>query len=93
MAIAIPLLAGPGAIIASYASTGWLYTLIPCLGAGLLVPLLSACLRFAAPIGRRLGRTGVNIATRLMGLMLVAIAVDFIADGVRQLFPGLGAPA
>ncbi len=92
--IAIPLLAGPGAIstaiIASNDSTGWLYTLILCLGAALLAPLLWVCLRFAVPIGRRLGRTGVNIATRLMGLMLVAIAVEFIATGIHQLFPGLG---
>ncbi len=38
---------------------------------------------------KRLGRTGVNIATRLMGLVLVAIAVEFIAAGIRELFPAL----
>ena len=91
--IGIPLLAGPGAIstaiLASHDSTGWLYTLVLCLGAMLIAPLLWVCLRFAVPIGSRLGRTGVNIATRLMGLVLVAIAVEFIAAGIRELFPGL----
>ena len=68
----------------------WGWWRLRLLGALLFAPLLWVCLRFAEPIGRRLGRTGVNIASRLMGLMLVAIAVEFIAAGIRELFPGLG---
>jgi len=92
--IGIPLLAGPGAIstaiIAAHDSTGWLYSLALCGAALVLAPMLWACLRFAEPIGGYLGRTGINIATRLMGLVLVAIAVEFIAKGAILLLPGLG---
>jgi multiple antibiotic resistance protein len=42
----------------------------------------------ATPIGERLGRTGLNILNRLFGLLLAAIAVEVIATGLRQLFPG-----
>lgn len=46
--------------------------------------------RISIPLSKRLGRTGLNIITRLMGLLLVAIAVEFIAAGLLQIFPGLG---
>ncbi len=41
-------------------------------------------------ISQRLGKIGSNIFTRLMGLLLAAIAVEFIAGGLRGLFPALG---
>jgi len=37
----------------------------------------------------KLGTIGLNIATRIMGLILAAIGVQFMADGIRQLLPGL----
>lgn len=37
----------------------------------------------------KLGVIGLNIATRIMGLILAAIGVQFIADGAKQLLPGL----
>jgi len=37
----------------------------------------------------KLGTIGLNIATRIMGLILAAIGVQFIADGIKQLLPGL----
>jgi len=42
-------------------------------------------------LARWLGRTGIKIVTRLMGLLLAAIAIEFIARGAIQLFPGWGA--
>ncbi len=36
-----------------------------------------------------LGKTGINIFTRIMGLILAAIAVEFIANGIKGLFPAL----
>jgi multiple antibiotic resistance protein len=37
-----------------------------------------------------MGRTGINVMTRLMGLILAAMAVEIMADGLVALFPGLG---
>jgi len=45
--------------------------------------------RFADIISEKIGRTGLNIITRVMGLMLMALALDMIAKGVSQLFPAL----
>jgi multiple antibiotic resistance protein len=43
-------------------------------------------------IARLLGRTGINVMTRLMGLILAALAVEIMAEGLGKLFPILGAP-
>jgi multiple antibiotic resistance protein len=91
--IAIPLLAGPGAI-----STVIVYANRPALGphALSLCAIILVCsvvvwtaLRLAGPIARLLGTTGINIANRLMGLNLAAIAVELMADGLKGLFPSL----
>jgi multiple antibiotic resistance protein len=41
-------------------------------------------------IAGHMGATGINIMTRIMGLMLTAIAVEFIASGIKGMFPMLG---
>ena len=46
-------------------------------------------LRRAHAIELRLGTTGLNIATRILGLLLAAMAVQTMADGLKELFPGL----
>jgi multiple antibiotic resistance protein len=51
--------------------------------------ILWGVLRVADPVGERLGTTGLNIATRLLGLLLAAIAIETMADGLKVLFPGL----
>jgi MarC family membrane protein len=91
--LAIPLLSGPGAIstMIIYGTQGrgpaHLAILV---GASLLVGLTAwISMRLAIPIGSFLGRTGINIATRLMSLLLAAIAVEFIAGGLAELFPAL----
>jgi multiple antibiotic resistance protein len=48
-------------------------------------------LAMAEPIGKKLGETGLNIATRLMGMLLAAIGVQMIAHGLLKLLPGLAA--
>jgi len=91
--LAIPMLAGPGAIstviLATERSSGPLYTVVLCAGPVLLSLALWLSFRFAVPVGEFLGKTGVNIATRLMGLILAAIAVEFISEGLVELFPAL----
>jgi len=52
-----------------------------------LVALIS--LHLAKPIGKALGVTGLNIATRIMGLILASIGVQMIALGLLKLLPGL----
>lgn len=92
--LATPLLAGPGAISTvilyaqRYDSVGhYLYLF----GAIVLLAGLTLLLfRLAPTIARLLGRTGINIVTRLMGLIMAAMGVEFIANGLRQLFPVLG---
>jgi multiple antibiotic resistance protein len=90
--LAVPLLAGPGAIsttiIAAQAGGAAHF-------AALLVCILAVCaltwitLSLAGPIGAKMGTTGLNIATRLLGLLLAALAIQTMAEGLRALFPGL----
>ena len=92
--LAIPLLTGPASmstvvIYADKAKTFWqLATLV---GYGVVIGLATAlCFALAAPIARVLGKTGINVMTRLMGLILAALAVEVMADGLHKLFPVLG---
>ncbi len=89
--IAIPLLAGPGAISTVIVRSddvsdiqGFLATTAAIL---FVSGLLWLAMRFAVPVGSFMGKTGANIATRLMGLILAAIAIEFIAAGLKDLFP------
>jgi multiple antibiotic resistance protein len=91
--LAVPLLAGPGAIgtsiIAAQAGgAAHVATLAACIA--LVSLLLWAVLRIAPSMGPRMGTTGLNVATRLLGLLLAAIAIQTMAEGLRALFPGLG---
>jgi multiple antibiotic resistance protein len=51
--------------------------------------ILWSILRAADAVGPRMGTTGLNIATRLLGLLLAAIAIETMALGLKTLFPGL----
>lgn len=92
--LGVPLLAGPGAIthviVAAGQAPGDLLH-----QAALLIPVslvaLSVWISFrAAPaIARRLGKTGIHVVTRLMGLIIAAISIEMIARGLAGLFPGL----
>lgn len=92
--LAIPLLAGPGAIsttiIYTAAAHGWAHSVVV-IGLCLLVALLTwVVLRLGIPLSAFIGRTGLNIATRVMGLLLAAVAVEIFASGIVELLPGLG---
>lgn len=91
--LAIPLLSGPGAIstviIFADHSSHWVHEVV-LIGICVLVALtVWVTLRLAIPLGAWLGKTGINIVTRLMGLLLAAIAVEIIAGGLTKLLPGL----
>jgi len=91
--LAIPLLAGPGAIgtviIQMHRSAAFHH---PWLVLGIILGVclvLWLVLRLAVPIGHSLGRTGLNILNRLFGLILAAISVEIMANGLKALFPVL----
>ena len=88
--LAMPLLAGPGSIataivLAARARGGPWWHLVPVLGAILVTAVSSYyILAGGARIERVLGRTGLSIIERVAGLLLVAIAVQFMVDGARE---------
>jgi multiple antibiotic resistance protein len=96
--LAIPLLAGPGPIssVIVFASKGiagggpsWTADLILA-GIILLVALATfAALAVADPARRLLGDTGINVFTRVSGILVAAIAVDLINEGLQLLYPRL----
>ena len=89
--LTIPLLTGPATmstvvIYAEKAKT--FFQLSTLVGYGLVIGLATAvCFSLAEPISRVLGKTGINVMTRLMGLILAALAVEVMADGLGKLFP------
>jgi multiple antibiotic resistance protein len=90
--LAVPLLAGPGAISTTIiaAQAGGLAHTSALIGIVALVCLLLwSILRAADAVGPRMGTTGLNIATRLLGLLLAAIAIETMALGLKALLPGL----
>jgi multiple antibiotic resistance protein len=92
--LTIPLLTGPATIstMVIYAEkTRHPWELAVLVGYGVVIGVVTF-LAFSASgrIARVLGRTGINIMTRLMGLILAAMAVELLADGLLKLFPVLG---
>lgn len=94
--LAIPLLAGPGAMstIIIYASEKkTLLHIVAVCGVAVGVALVTwIALRIASQVGQRMSKTTVNIATRIMGLLLAALAVEIFAGGIVELIPALGKP-
>lgn len=84
--LAFPLLAGPGAIttvIISLQAYGWLVSIISIVFVVLVTYLV---LQLQNPISKILGRRGSIITTRVFAIFLAAIAVQYIVEGLRQLF-------
>lgn len=87
--LAIPLVAGPGAISATILLSNSFDTAT---GKGALVAIIGICLAtayvvflLAGRVDKFLGHTGRSVLTRLLGLILAALAVQFVADGVKVL--------
>jgi multiple antibiotic resistance protein len=90
--LAVPLLAGPGAISTTIiaAQAGGAAHVAALIGCILAVCVFQwGVLRLADAVGGRMGTTGLNIATRLLGLLLAAIAIEMMTDGLKVLLPGL----
>ena len=85
--LGVPMLAGPGAIstvmVLALGSKSWLTTTALYVSIALTAVISFVTLSAASMLERRLGQTGMRILTRLMGLVLCAIAVQFILDGIK----------
>ncbi|MBF9036145.1 NAAT family transporter [Rhodobacterales bacterium HKCCE2091] len=87
--LAIPLLAGPGAIAAMILLTGggagWGHVVL--IHAVMVAVLACALALFfvAGPLERLLGDTGIVVVTRILGMLLAALSVQFVIDGLRDL--------
>lgn len=91
--LAIPLLAGPGAIstviLYAHRDTTILHYVMIALVIFVVCFLLFLAFRSVKYISRYLTQTAVNVFARLMGLVLAAIAIEILANGLRGLFPDL----
>ena len=92
--LTIPLLTGPATMstVVIYAERARnAVDMAVLLGYGVVIAVVTAVsFALAEPIARVLGRTGINVLTRLMGLILAALAVEVMAEGLGKLFPILG---
>jgi multiple antibiotic resistance protein len=92
--LAMPLIVGPGAITTIILLAGQANGAadLAAVAAVMFTVLASVLVAFllAPYLERLLGKTGINILTRLLGMLLAALAVQFILDGVSQSF-GIGA--
>ena len=90
--LAIPLIAGPGAITTvlltagvrqeSFAAVGALLAML-----GVVLGLTLVSLLLSARIMKLLGETGANVVSRVLGILLAALAVQFVLDGLQASFP------
>jgi multiple antibiotic resistance protein len=91
--LTIPLLTGPATIstmvIYAQKTRHW-WELAILVGYGVVIGVaVWISFKLSGRIARVLGKTGINVMTRLMGLLLAALAVEVMSDGLAKLFPGL----
>ena len=91
--LAIPIVSGPGTMATvlvaiqqhpSVLSKVEISAVIVCLAA-----ITGLLFSFATPISKRLGESGMGVVTRVMGMVLAAIAMGMLADGLKGMLPGL----
>jgi multiple antibiotic resistance protein len=88
--LAIPLMAGPGAITATVLLSGRAsgHPTLMAILLGVIAAVFALCFvvfMMSAPIARMIGTTGNLVLSRLLGVLLAALAVQFVIDGVRLL--------
>ena len=95
--LTIPLLTGPATISTMIIYAEKTRTFLEhavLVGYGVVIGLATFAVFSASQrIARLLGSTGINVMTRLMGLILAAMAVELLADGLLKIFPALGGAA
>jgi MarC family membrane protein len=90
--LAIPILAGPGAIstviVYAHKSAALGHYVVICSVIVAVAVSTWVVFRLALGIGALIGRSGMRIFTQIMGLLIAAIAVEFITQGLAAIFPG-----
>ena len=91
--LAIPLLAGPGSISTAIIYSNkinqtihWVAAMGVLILAGILIKVI---LHYSRAIGKKLGTLGLNVMTRVMGLIILSISIELVANGVKIILPGL----
>jgi multiple antibiotic resistance protein len=88
--LAFPLLAGPGALATVMLMSGHIETLEQRMTMSVVILLVGAvtisALFMSRFLSKRLGETGANVISRLLGLILSALAVQYVIDGIKQSF-------
>jgi multiple antibiotic resistance protein len=91
--LALPLMAGPGAISAVIVFAAEHHQITNYIGMFLTIITLGlvswGLFRMAPMLFKLLGKTGINVITRLMGLLMLSLGIEVIAAGVKGLFPNL----
>ena len=91
--LALPLMAGPGAISSTIVWGTRYHSLMHLIGFSVAIAIFALCcwgvFRMAPWLVRLLGQTGINVITRIMGLLLMALGIEFIVTGIKSIFPGL----
>ena len=91
--LAIPIVAGPGTMATVLVATQQNTQLLGTVEISVVIVVMAAATGlvfcFAAPLSKRLGAAGMGVVTRVMGMVLSAIAIGMLADGLNGLMPGL----
>lgn len=91
--LAIPLVAGPGTIatvlVAAHRHPGIMAKVEISIAAAVLCALTGLLFAYSKPIANWIGESGMAVVTRIMGMVLVAIAMGMLADGLTNLIPAL----
>ncbi len=96
--LAIPLIAGPGALTSVILLMGRAHgdLMLQAIVIGLMLLVVGLCLLsflFALPLMDRLGVTGINVVGRVFGVVLAALAVQYVLDGATEVLTNLPARA
>jgi multiple antibiotic resistance protein len=91
--LAIPLVAGPGTMVTVLVAAQQHPSILNKVEISVVIVALAALtgllFSFAVPIAKRLGKSGIGVVTRIMGMILTAIAMGLLTDGLKGMLPGL----
>lgn len=89
--LAIPLISGPGSISTAiiYSSRmsstyHWIGAIISFILLGIMIKIIFT---YSRAIGKKMGRIGLNVMTRIMGIILLSVSIEMVSSGLRGLFP------